>query len=93
MAAMWKLGADEQLAMCALVNPEALAPLDAMCQKFPETPVVIDHFARIGVDGTDSRRRRRQPVPAGAAPAHARQGVGLLRAGQEASRRTPIWRR
>jgi predicted TIM-barrel fold metal-dependent hydrolase len=52
MAAMWSLGAEERLAMCALVNPEALVPLEAMCQKFPNTPVVIDHFARIGVDGT-----------------------------------------
>ncbi len=52
MAAMWTLGADERLAMCALVNPEALAALDTMCEKFPKTPVVIDHFARIGVDGT-----------------------------------------
>jgi predicted TIM-barrel fold metal-dependent hydrolase len=51
MAAMWKIGAEEQLAMCALVNPEALVPLDTMCRKFPDTPVVIDHFARIGVDG------------------------------------------
>jgi predicted TIM-barrel fold metal-dependent hydrolase len=52
MRAMWKCGADESLAMCHLVNPEALAAIDANCQKFPETPVVIDHFARIGVDGT-----------------------------------------
>ncbi len=51
MAAMWKVGGDEQLAICALVNPDALAPLDRMCEKFPATPVVIDHFARIGVDG------------------------------------------
>jgi predicted TIM-barrel fold metal-dependent hydrolase len=52
MAGMWTIGADERLAMCALVNPEALASLDTMCRKFPRTPVVIDHFARIGVDGT-----------------------------------------
>ncbi len=52
MAAMWKVGADEQLAMCALVNPDALVPLDKMCEKFPRTSVVIDHFARIGTDGT-----------------------------------------
>jgi predicted TIM-barrel fold metal-dependent hydrolase len=52
MAAMWKLGAAENLAMCGLVNPEALQPLDQMCQNHPDTPVVIDHFARIGVDGT-----------------------------------------
>ena len=51
MSAMWKLGASERLAMCALVNPEALSPLEAMCRKFPDTPLVIDHFARIGIDG------------------------------------------
>ncbi len=51
MARFWKLGAEENLAMCALVNPNALKPLDRMCQRFPRTPVVIDHFARIGVDG------------------------------------------
>ncbi|MGD9721120.1 MAG: amidohydrolase [Pirellulales bacterium] len=52
MAALWHQGANENLAMCALVNPEALGPLDQMCQRHPRTPVVIDHFARIGVDGT-----------------------------------------
>ncbi|MBI3836730.1 MAG: amidohydrolase family protein [Planctomycetia bacterium] len=52
MAYMWKIGADEQLAMCGLINPEALTAIDRMCEKFPDTPVVIDHFARIGVDGT-----------------------------------------
>jgi predicted TIM-barrel fold metal-dependent hydrolase len=51
MAKMWELGAKENLAMCALVNPEALVLLDKMCQKFPDTPVVIDHFGRIGIDG------------------------------------------
>lgn len=52
MQAMWQCGADEGLAMCHLVNPEALAAVDGMCRKFPDTPVVIDHFARIGLDGT-----------------------------------------
>lgn len=52
MAQMWKIGADEQLAMCALVNPQALEPLDKMCRQFPGTRLVIDHFARIGMDGT-----------------------------------------
>lgn len=51
MQAMWKCGAEEQMAMCHLVNPPELASIDRMCQKFPDTPVVIDHFARIGVDG------------------------------------------
>ncbi len=52
MAAMWRLGADAGLAMCHLVNPDALPAIDRMCEKCPRTPVVIDHFARIGVDGT-----------------------------------------
>ena len=51
MKAMWKCGAEEQLAMCPLLNPDALAPVDRMCVKYPETPVVIDHLARIGADG------------------------------------------
>lgn len=51
MAAMWRCGAEEGLAMCHLVNPDALPAVDRMCERFPETPVVIDHFARIGVDG------------------------------------------
>jgi predicted TIM-barrel fold metal-dependent hydrolase len=52
MARIWKIGADENLAMCALVNPDALGPLDRMCEKFPRTPLVIDHFGRVGMDGT-----------------------------------------
>jgi predicted TIM-barrel fold metal-dependent hydrolase len=52
MAAMWRCGAEEKLAMCCLINPDALPSIDAMCRKFPDTPVVIDHFARIGIDGT-----------------------------------------
>jgi predicted TIM-barrel fold metal-dependent hydrolase len=51
MQAMWRTGAAEGLAMCALINPEALVPLDKMCERFPETPVVVDHFGRVGVDG------------------------------------------
>ncbi len=51
MQAMWKCGAEEGLAMCHLINPEFLPSVDRMCDKFPDTPVVIDHFARIGIDG------------------------------------------
>ncbi|REK09115.1 MAG: amidohydrolase [Planctomycetota bacterium] len=51
MKSMWRIGADQRLAMCGLVNPNALRPLDAMCQRYPDTPVVIDHFGRIGIDG------------------------------------------
>lgn len=51
MAAMWKCGAEQGLAMCPLINPEYLPAVDRMCEKSPDTPVVVDHFARIGVDG------------------------------------------
>ncbi len=51
MAAMWKTGAEEGLAMCPLIGPDVLPAIGTMCGKFPETPVVIDHFARIGADG------------------------------------------
>jgi predicted TIM-barrel fold metal-dependent hydrolase len=52
MSSMWQCGAEEGLAMCPLVNPDALPAIARMCARFPETPVVIDHFARIGVGGT-----------------------------------------
>lgn len=51
MASMWRTAADERLAMCCLINPDALASVDTMCGRFPDTPVVIDHFARIGMKG------------------------------------------
>ncbi len=51
MAAMWRCAADTGMAICPLINPHALPALDAMCEQHPDTPVVIDHFARIGVDG------------------------------------------
>jgi predicted TIM-barrel fold metal-dependent hydrolase len=56
MQAMWRCGADDKLAMCCLINPDALASIDAMCRKFPDTTVVIDHFARVGVDGKIDER-------------------------------------
>ncbi len=48
---MFSAGAEHDLAMCCLINPNALAALDRMCRDFPETPVVIDHFARVGITG------------------------------------------
>lgn len=51
MRAMWKHGAKQGLAMCHLINPEFLPSVDQMCRRFPDTPVVIDHFARVGIDG------------------------------------------
>jgi predicted TIM-barrel fold metal-dependent hydrolase len=51
MAEMWATGAKTRQAMCLLINPADLPAADAMCGKHPDTPVVIDHFARIGADG------------------------------------------
>lgn len=51
MTTMWKCGAEQRLAMCGLIGPDAIPSVDRMCTKFPETPVVIDHLARIGADG------------------------------------------
>lgn len=51
MAGMWRMGAQTGQAMCCLINPEDLPGVNEMCRKHPETTVVVDHFARIGVDG------------------------------------------
>jgi predicted TIM-barrel fold metal-dependent hydrolase len=51
MAAMWRCAAETRQPMCGLIDAVDLPAIDAMCQQFPDTPVVIDHFARIGVDG------------------------------------------
>lgn len=52
MVRMWKCGAENGLAMCPLIDPVFLPSVDAMCEKNPDTPVVVDHFARVGIDGT-----------------------------------------
>jgi len=52
MQAMWKRGAEDGLAMCTLIDPESLPTVDRMCEKLPDTPVVVDHFGRVGIDGT-----------------------------------------
>ena len=51
MVEMWKTGASTGQAMCLLIDAKDLPATDKMCERHPETPVVIDHFARIGVDG------------------------------------------
>ena len=51
LAAMWKCAAEISQAICTLVDPEALPSVDRMCAKFPDTTVVIDHLARVGMAG------------------------------------------
>jgi len=57
MATMWKTAAAEGLAICPLINPEALPLIDKMCQRYPDTTVVIDHFARVGMAGPVKERQ------------------------------------
>lgn len=52
MRTMWTTAADQSMAICPLINPEYIESVDKMCERFPQTPVVIDHFARIGIDGS-----------------------------------------
>jgi predicted TIM-barrel fold metal-dependent hydrolase len=51
MAAMWNCAAETGQAVCLLANPDALPAIERLCRKFPQTRLVIDHFARIGMDG------------------------------------------
>ncbi|MBX3437953.1 MAG: amidohydrolase [Planctomycetaceae bacterium] len=48
---MWQHAGETGLAICPLIDAEFLPEVDGMCERYPQTPVVIDHFARIGVDG------------------------------------------
>jgi predicted TIM-barrel fold metal-dependent hydrolase len=49
--AMFAESARAKLVLSCLIDPEGLAEVDRMCAAYPEAPVVIDHLARIGVDG------------------------------------------
>ncbi|MCX6625509.1 MAG: amidohydrolase family protein [Acidobacteria bacterium] len=49
MKEMWRYAGDRGLAMCPLINPEALPGLARMCGEYRDTTVVIDHFARVGM--------------------------------------------
>jgi predicted TIM-barrel fold metal-dependent hydrolase len=51
MDALWKTAAETGQNMCCLIDAKELPRVAAMCTKHPGTPVVIDHFARVGVTG------------------------------------------
>lgn len=48
MLAMWRCGADRAMAICLHIDAIDLPAVDRMCERFPDTPVVVDHCARIG---------------------------------------------
>jgi predicted TIM-barrel fold metal-dependent hydrolase len=49
--AMFAAGARNNQAMACLIDPDGIPEVDRMCKEFPDTPVIIDHLARIGVSG------------------------------------------
>jgi predicted TIM-barrel fold metal-dependent hydrolase len=51
-AKMFAAGARHNLALSCLIDPDGLPELDRMCRAYADTPVIIDHLCRIGVDGT-----------------------------------------
>ena len=51
MKEMWAHAAESGQQICPLINPVHLPSVDRMCRRYPKTSVVIDHFARIGIDG------------------------------------------
>lgn len=51
MATLWKTAAEMKVSVCPLINPDTLPLIDKMCEWYPDTSVVIDHFARIGMAG------------------------------------------
>jgi predicted TIM-barrel fold metal-dependent hydrolase len=50
--AMFDAAAKERLVLSCLIDPDGFPEVDRMCRRHPDTPVVIDHLGRIGVDGT-----------------------------------------
>lgn len=51
MDRLWRTAATHGLAVCPLINPADLPQVEVLCRKHPETTVVIDHFARVGISG------------------------------------------
>jgi L-fuconolactonase len=51
MRTMWEHAGKANLAICPLINPEDLTMVGDLCSLYPDTKVVIDHFARIGMTG------------------------------------------
>lgn len=49
--AMFAESARSGLVLSCLIDPGGLAEVDRMCRAYPHAPVIIDHLARIGVDG------------------------------------------
>jgi predicted TIM-barrel fold metal-dependent hydrolase len=51
MQRLWQAAAENDFAICPLINPQDIQYVDALCQLYPKTKVVVDHFARVGMSG------------------------------------------
>ncbi|WP_315852108.1 amidohydrolase family protein [Tautonia rosea] len=49
--AMFSHASKSKQAISFLIDPNALPEVDRVCRTYPETPFIVDHLARIGVDG------------------------------------------
>lgn len=50
-AGMFEAARRNGQSLSCLVDPDAFPEIDRMCNRFPDTDVIIDHLGRIGVDG------------------------------------------
>ncbi|MEW4567416.1 amidohydrolase family protein [Tautonia sp. JC769] len=49
--AMFSKAPETRQAISFLIDPDALPEVDRACRAYPETAFIVDHLARIGVDG------------------------------------------
>lgn len=48
---MFTAGSEHNLALSFLMTPDDLPEVDRMCKRYPECPVIVDHFCLIGRKG------------------------------------------
>ena len=48
-ALLQKTAAELKVSVCPLINPDTLPLIDKMCEWYPDTSVVVDHLARLGM--------------------------------------------
>ena len=53
---MFTCGALNNLAICFLLGPQLLRDVARLCERYPDTPVVLDHLARIGMSSPISNQ-------------------------------------
>lgn len=54
MQRLWQHAAELDVAVCPLLGPAFLPSLDPMCEQYPDTTVVIDHFGHMAMDQPES---------------------------------------